>query len=207
MSKHNDESTGTKNLMDKIAFLDGEQRRKTLPPEEILNMLSIKKSDRILDAGAGSGYLTIPAAKLVNDTVYALDLDTRMLDVIDAKAKAENIKHIKLVQGSIDHIPMTDSAVNHVLAALVLHEARPLPKVLREISRVLNTGGYFLCLEYEKEDSTVQGPPMHIRIPSSELEQELANAGFRMIQKVIPSESLYIITAEKTGDLFTTHNP
>lgn len=186
-----------RNFMDKIAFLDGDLRRKTLPPEEILNMLPIKRSDSILDAGAGSGYLTIPATKLVDGTVYALDMDTRMLDVIATKMTAENITNIQLVQGSIDDIPLPEGSIDLVLASLILHEVRPLSKVFQHIKRVLKEGGYFLCLEYEKEESTVKGPPMHIRIPSSEMEWELANAGFQIVQKVLPKESIYIITAKK----------
>jgi ubiquinone/menaquinone biosynthesis C-methylase UbiE len=183
--------------MDKIAFLDGDLRSKTLRPEEILNMLPIRRSDSILDAGAGSGYLTIPATKLVDGTVYALDMDTRMLDVIATKMTAENITNIQLVQGSIDDIPLPEGSIDIVLASLILHEVRPLSKVFQHINRVLKEGGHFLCLEYEKEESTVKGPPMHIRIPSSEMERELANAGFQIVQKVLPKESIYIITAKK----------
>jgi len=194
---HNHPASDTQNFQDTIAFLDGCSRRKTLPPEEILKMLPIKRSDSILDVGAGSGYLTIPATKLVDGTVYALDMDTRMLDVIATKMNAENITNIQLVQGSIDDIPLPEGSVDLVLASLILHEVRPLSNVFQHINRVLKEGGYFLCLEYEKEESTVKGPPMHIRIPSAEMERELVNAGFQIVQKVLPQESIYIITAKK----------
>jgi Methylase involved in ubiquinone/menaquinone biosynthesis len=183
--------------MDKIAFLDGAMRRNALPPEEILQMLPINKSDSILDVGAGSGYLTISAAKLTLGTVYALDIDTRMLDVIDKKAKAENITNLQLIQASIDDIPLPEGSVDFALASLILHEVRPLSKVFQQLGRILKTGGHFLCLEYEKKESALNGPPMHIRIPSTEMEQELVNAGFSIVQKVFPSESIYIITAKK----------
>lgn len=199
MSNQHHHSTDA--FTNKIAFLDSIQRRQTLPPEEILNMLSIKKSDSILDAGAGSGYLTIPAAKQVEDTVYALDMDTRMLDVIDKKAKDENISNIKLVQCSIDNIPLPNKTVDIALASLILHEVEPLTKVLQEISRVLKAEGIFLCLEYEKEESNPNGPPMHLRIPSSEMETELINAGFSIVKKVIPKEFLYIIIAKKNDGI------
>lgn len=197
MSNHHHDSLDARKFMDKIAFLDGVQRRKILPPEKILKMLPLKKSDSILDAGAGSGYLTIPAAKLVEGAVYALDMDTRMLDVIDAKAKSENITNIQLVQGSINDIPLPEGSVDFALASLILHEARPLSKVFQQISQVLKQEGYFLVLEYEKKESIIEGPPMNIRIHSSEMEEELGNAGFSIVQKVFPRDSIYIITAKK----------
>lgn len=194
---HNHQVMGEQNFMNKINFLDGVMRKKALPPEDILNLLSIQEKSHILDVGAGSGYLTIPAAKRTDGTVYALDMDARMLEVIDTKAKAEKITNIQLMQGNINSIPLPDSSVDIVMASLILHEVKPLPSVLTQMNRVLKTGGHFLCLEYEKEESTVKGPPMHIRIPSVEMEQELISAGFNIVQKVFPGESIYIITAKK----------
>jgi ubiquinone/menaquinone biosynthesis C-methylase UbiE len=120
-----------------------------------------------------------------------------MLDTIAAKMDAENITNIQLVHGSIDDIPLPEGSVDIVLASLILHEVRPLSKVLQHINRVLKAGGFFLCLDYEKEESTVKGPPMHIRISSAEMERELTNAGFQIVQKLLPQESIYIITAKK----------
>lgn len=202
MEKKHSCSQDEKKFMDKVAFLDGIQRKQLLPPEEILDMLSINKSDRILDVGAGSGYLTIPIAKRVNETVFALDMDQRMLKVIQTKSQDENIGNIELVHGEIENIPLPVESVDIVLASLILHEVRPLSKVLQQINSVLKTGGHFLCLEYEKDENYVQGPPMDIRIHSSKMEEELINAGFSVVQKVFPQEAIYIMIAKKQEVLF-----
>lgn len=196
MQNHN-KSHELSNFKNKIAFLDGKQRKELLPPEEILSMLTINKSHKILDVGAGSGFLTIPAAQLVEETVYALDIDQRMLKVIESKAHDINIENIKLIQGNIDNIPLPAKSIDIALASLILHEVQPLQKVLKEIGRVLKIGGQLLCLEYEKDEKFVQGPPMNIRIKSSELEEELMKAGFSVVRKEFPKEFLYIMTAEK----------
>lgn len=196
---HNHHGGSVQNFMTKIEFLDSAMRQRTLPPEQILSMLPIQKEDRILDAGAGSGYLTIPAAKQTAGTVFALDMDERMLGVIEAKANAESISNIRLIEGSIESISLPDSSVDIAIASLILHEVHSLPVVFAEINRVLKTGGHILCLEYEKEESNVEGPPMHIRIPSADMEQALSVAGFEVAQKAIPKEPIYIITATKTA--------
>lgn len=197
--QHHHHGGSDKNFMSKIEFLDSAMRQRTLPPEKILSMLPTNKDANILDAGAGSGYLSIPAAKQTEGTVFALDMDERMLGVIKTKAKAEGISNIRPVQGDIEHIPLPDDSVDAALASLILHEVKSLPTVLREINRVLKTGGHFLCLEYEKEESTVKGPPMHIRISSVDMVKALSAAGFEVEQKAIPKESIYIITAKKIG--------
>ncbi len=194
---HNDQVMNDQNFLKKIDFLDGVIRKKMLPPEEILNLLPMQKKSCVLDAGAGSGYLTIPAAIRTNGTVYALDMDPRMLNVIRSKAISENITNIQLIQGGIAPIPMADNSVDVVLASLILHEVGPLSPVLGQMHRVLKVGGYFLCIEYEKDESAVEGPPMHIRIPSTEMEKELISAGFIIEQKRFIKETIYIITARK----------
>lgn len=197
MGKHQHNSKETQQLETKIKFLDAVERRKDFPPEEVLQMLVIKKTDNILDLGAGTGYLTIPAAQMVHGLVYALDMDKKMLEIIDCKAQGESITNIQLVKGSIDNIPLPDDSIDIVLASLVLHEIKSLSTTLRQIKRVLKDGGQFMCLEYEKGESAIEGPPMQIRVSSSEMEQELENAGLNITQKIFLRKSIYIITAKK----------
>ena len=197
MEKHQHNSKETQQLEKKNKFLDGVERRKEFPPEEVLQMLAIKKTDNILDLGAGTGYLTIPAAQMVHGLVYALDMDEKMLEIIDCKAKDEGITNIQLVKGSIDNIPLPDDSIDIVLASLVLHEIKPLSTTLQQIKRVLKDGGQFMCLEYEKDESAIDGPPMQIRIPSLVMEQELENAGLNITQKIFLRKKIYIITAKK----------
>jgi ubiquinone/menaquinone biosynthesis C-methylase UbiE len=197
MQNNNIKFQEIKKFMNKVDFLDGVKRKELLPPEEILSMLPINKSDNVLDVGSGSGFLTIPVAKMVNETVFALDIDQRMLKVIQAKASDRNIENIKLLQGNIDNIPLAEESIDIVLASLILHEVRSLQKVLNQIGGVLKTGGHLLCLEYEKDEKFVEGPPMSIRIKSTELEEELIKEGFSVIRKEFPQESIYIIIAKK----------
>lgn len=197
MEKHKHRSKEMQHLSRKVELLDRPERIKSFPPKGLLKMLSIKKTNNILDLGAGTGYLTIPAAQMVDGLVYALDIDPTMLEIIDSKAKAENVSNIKLVKGSTDNIPLSDDSIDIVLASLILHEVQPLSKTMQQIKRVLKEGGQFMCLEYEKAENATDGPPLHIRVPSSVMEQELENAGLNLTQKVFLRDFLYVITAKK----------
>jgi ubiquinone/menaquinone biosynthesis C-methylase UbiE len=197
MEKHQHCSKHMHHSGRKVEFLEGAERKKAFPPEELLQLLPIRKTDNILDLGAGTGYLAIPAAKMIEGLVYALDLDPKMLKLIASKTQAENITNIELVNGSVDTIPLPAFSVDIVLASLVLHEVNPLAKTLQQINRVLKDGGHLLCLEFEKTETPTPGAPMHIRIPSSTMEQELLNEGFSIIQKIFRQDSSYIIIAKK----------
>lgn len=188
---------GAQNHQNKIAFLDGDVRKRILSPAEILGQLPISPDSHILDIGAGSGYLSIPAAKLTGGPVFAMDMDARMLAVIAEKARAEGLATIELLQGDIHKIPLPDACVDVVLASLILHEARPLDTVFNGIARLLKTGGYFLCVDYEPEENHTAGPPMQLRISAAALKLELEQRGFHILQHRTPGESIYLITAQK----------
>ncbi|MFP5116074.1 class I SAM-dependent methyltransferase [Bacillaceae bacterium C204] len=194
MEKRECNSKEMDRLAKKIEFLDNPERRGDIPPEQLLNMLPIHKTANILDLGAGTGYITIPAAKIVEGQVYALDIDPKMLEVVDSKAKKENISNIKTLKGSIDDIPLPDHSVDLALASLVLHEVKNLAHSLEQIKQVLKSDGYFVCIELEKKDNPTDHHP---RISSVTMEQEITNAGLRVIQTLNPTDVIYIIIAKK----------
>lgn len=190
MKKKERNSKEMERLAKKIDFLDNHERRGDIPPEKLLKMLPIKKTDCILDLGAGTGYITIPAAKFVEGLVYALDIDSNMLEIINSKAKKENITNVQTLKGNIDEIPLPASSIDLVVASLVLHEVKEVANSLEQIKQVLKEDGHFVCVEFEKKDS-------HPRIASSIMEQEITNVGLKVIQKIYPTDSVYIIIAKK----------
>lgn len=178
----------------KVAFLDDPKRRGDLSPEKLINLVPIKETDSILDFGAGTGYFTLPLARKVAGTVYALDIDSRMLELIKSKASQESIHNIVSVLGGEEELPLPDASIDIVLASLVLHEINPLAKTLKQIKHVLKEDGFLVCVEFEAAGNSSHGAP---RISSAEMEQEIREAGFQITQKFFPTESLYVLIAKK----------
>lgn len=194
MTKNNSDK-----LTRKINILENADRKNNFPAEDLLKLLSIKRSNNILDLGAGTGYLALPAAKQIDGIVYALDLDVDILNYLDSKAKKEKIENIKTIEGSFENIPLEDNTIDIALASLALHEINPLSDTLKQINRVLREKGYLLCVEFEQNEAS-KSPRVH----SSVMEQELLNAGFSIKEKIFPSnkvanEALYIFIAQKQG--------
>lgn len=177
--------------------LESLERRKTVPPEQLLQLLPIERSDTILDLGAGSGYFTIPAAQLLTDgTVVALDVEQQMLDILRGRVEEQQLSNVEGIEGRLEAIPLSDNSVDQVIASMVLHEAEPYTQGLSEIGRVLKPGGHLLCLEWEHKVSELGPPPSH-RIPSEQMEQALIEAGFEVTIRQTPSEALYLLVARK----------
>ncbi|GIN73733.1 SAM-dependent methyltransferase [Bacillus sp. J14TS2] len=180
----------------RVEFLEDPERRGDISPDELLNLLPIKKDDNILDLGAGAGYFTIPTAKAVEKgTVFAVDIDPNMLEVVRSKAKKELLANIQTLEGSVDAIPLSDNSIDFVLVSLVLHELKPLlPASLQEIKRVLKPHGTLVCMEFEAEEIPTHPHP---RISSASMSQEITKAGLAVTQKLFPTDKTYIITAQK----------
>lgn len=181
---------------DNLERLDNPERRRMIPPEQVLKLLPIEGSDVILDVGAGTGYFTIPAAQMTGGTVYALDVEPRMLELLRNRVEEQGLSNIESKEGPLEAIPMPDGSVDHVIASIVLHEAEPYTQGLAEIGRVLKKGGHLLCLEWEHK-VTESGPPPSHRIPSEQMEESLKEAGFELVTRQDPSDALYLMIARK----------
>ena len=188
---------GDQKFLNKIAFLESKQRESILPPEVLIDEMPIHENHTLLDIGAGSGFFTIPMAKKTKEIVYALDFDSRMLNVISEKAIKEDLQNIKLIESTIEELSLEDKSIDFVMASLILHEVESLSKVLSKLYEVTKIGGHLLCLEYEKDEKIIEGPPMDIRISSTDLEQSLLNSGFKSTKITKINDSIYTILAKK----------
>lgn len=186
-------------FINKIAFLESKQRERFIPPEALISQMPIQKNYTLLDVGAGSGFFTIPMAESTTNKVYAMDPDRRMLSIIEAKAKEKGLTNIELVPDYLENVSIQNNSIDFVMASLILHEVSSLETALSNIFEVLKTGGHLLCLEYEKDDMIIEGPPMSIRIGSEELEKVLLSIGFEIVKKTKINDAIYTLLAVKRG--------
>jgi len=117
--------------------------------ESILKYIGVKKGQKVLDFGCGSGNYTIPAARVVGEQalVYALDEDKQTLDQLMSKAQSVGLKNITRVDTSDKAtIKLVNESVDVVLLYDVLHyyyfsEEKDRRKLLSEVYRVLKPDG------------------------------------------------------------------
>jgi SAM-dependent methyltransferase len=100
----------------------------------------LPRSERVLDLGAGNGWL---ARRLAGThRVTALDLDAS-----DTGLGAIDDPRVHRVCGELEALPLQDGSFDVVIAAASLHYATRLPRALAEIARVLRGGGAFLLAD------------------------------------------------------------
>lgn len=179
---------------EKRAYLDGKERRAALPPDKVLELVKFGAPGRVLDLGAGTGYLTLPAAENTRGQVYAFDHDPKMLELIEMKADKASLTNISTVKGEMNQLPFADASMEVILASLVLHEAPSLDQVLKEVQRVLVPGGSLVIVELEDNPSSTHKAP---RVSIQQMEEAVARAGLLTTGRFFPAPGFYTLTAAK----------
>ena len=152
--------------------------------DAVLASAQILSEHTVLDVGAGTGFLTIEAARRAR-RVIALDLSESMLE--EAKAKLEG-GNVEFRIGCAEEIPLPDSSVDVVIGNMVLHHC-PRPAVaVNEMSRVLVPGGR-LALSDMQEHSYES-----LRVEHADLWLGFRTANIKGILEQAGLEAVYVST-------------
>lgn len=104
----------------------------------------LKDCKYVLDAGCGTGRFSIFLAHQ-GLKILALDTSKEMLTIAKEKAQKKGVNEkITFVQGDIERIPCGDNTFDGICSIHVLTHFSFLEKVIYELSRVLNKGGYMV---------------------------------------------------------------
>jgi ubiquinone/menaquinone biosynthesis C-methylase UbiE len=103
--------------------------------EHLAPYIESSKGKKVLDAGAGTGRLTLRLHAAGAD-VTALDISPHMLAVLKGKKHA-----IKTVEGDIEHMPFKDESFDMVFSSLTLVHLKKPDLFLDECYRVLKDDG------------------------------------------------------------------
>jgi SAM-dependent methyltransferase len=97
---------------------------------------------RLLDVGCGPGSITRGLAeRLAPGKVVGLDLSGETLDAARRDAAARGIENLEYEEGSVYELPFPDGSFDVVYAHQVLQHLRERGAALREMLRVVRSGG------------------------------------------------------------------
>jgi len=107
----------------------------------MMEMLSPREGDRILDAGCGRGNLSFSMGK--GPTIVALDISSNNIKNAKSMFAYSGYRGFPIV-GSVTHLPLRSHIFDKVLLSSVLQHVQDPTMVLEEIHRVLKTTGVFV---------------------------------------------------------------
>lgn len=104
----------------------------------------------VLDAGAGTGYLTLALAPaLTTGRVIALELSADMLRQLEQRAAAAGLQQrVVARQAPASASGLADGSVDLIISHSLLHELQDVDATLREFARVLRPGGRMVVVDF-----------------------------------------------------------
>jgi len=121
-----------------------------------LEFLSIQEGEMVLEIGFGTGFTLCELAKSVGETgkAYGIDVTPEMVEITRKRLEKEGlIDRVEIYEGDARNMPLEDNVFDAVYMAstLELFDTPNIPKVLREIKRVLKPSGRLVAVSMSKE--------------------------------------------------------
>jgi ubiquinone/menaquinone biosynthesis C-methylase UbiE len=164
-----------------IKRLEDPEREQWQQPDQVVYSLDLKAEDEVADIGAGSGYFTIRLAKAIGASgkVYAVDIDQKLLDYVDARAEREKLDNIQTVLGVEDDPRLGSASVDLIFICDTLHHIQNRPRYYQLLLRALRPGGRLVIVDFHKRELPV-GPPLEMKIDKKACIKEIEAAGFHL---------------------------
>lgn len=125
----------------------------------IINRLGIAGTEKILDAGCGTGALLMALKERYSDIVAeGLDPDEMALEIAKKKSGKKGLD-IKWHLGFMEKMPFDDGSFDIVVSTLALHHVNPEKKLqaLMECRRVLRPSGRMVLVDVSPDDTGLFG--------------------------------------------------
>ena len=121
-------------------------------PVKNLRAFNLRDDMIVADFGAGSGFYTIPLAKIVDrGKIYAIEIQKDFLITIKNKAAENHLDNVEFIIGDVEKIGGTklkDSILDAVVASNILFQVSDRVKFIEEIKRTLKINGKVLLIDW-----------------------------------------------------------
>lgn len=124
-------------------------------PASNIAKLGLAHGMKVVDLGAGSGFYSIMAARIIGSDgrVYAVDVQKDLLDRIRSVGAAEGLRNIEVVWGNAEKIGGTklrEGVADRVIASNILFQIEKPDEFALEIKRLLKPGGKVLIVDWSE---------------------------------------------------------
>jgi ubiquinone/menaquinone biosynthesis C-methylase UbiE len=126
------------------AAMESRFRYRFFNPTDILHGVDNLKGRVVLEIGCGTGFFTLPAARLIGDQGYlvAMDIVPGSVELVSQKVRKASLAHVRVIRGDAMESGLATGSFHTVLLFGVIPAPMlPLARLLPEIHRVLKPDG------------------------------------------------------------------
>ena len=126
------------------ASMESRFRYRFFGPTNILCGANILPGQVVLEVGCGTGYFTLPAARLIGEQgcLVAMDVLADSIELVSKKVQTANLKNVRLLKGdALDTGLDAENFDTVLLFGVIPAPMLPLTRLLPEMHRVLKVEG------------------------------------------------------------------
>jgi SAM-dependent methyltransferase len=165
-------------------------------PEIVLNLFDNLNDKTVADIGAGSGFFTFRLAEKTKK-VIAVEIDQEIVDTLKKIIPLALRNKVEVRLATPNDPLLEEEEVDAVLIVNTYIYLDNRVEYLKNLWKGMKVGGKLVISDFKKKQTEV-GPDIAIRVPLHEVEAELEEAGFQLINSDDTSlDYQYIVLAVK----------
>ena len=175
-------------------WLERDSREKQEQPQAVVEHLDLQPTDNVADIGTGSGYFAKKIAPLVSQgTVYAVDVQPEMLEVVNKVKEENNIDNIETVLGTEDNPDLPKNSIDLALMVDAYHEFAYPREMMNNLYNALKPGGKVVLVEYRQENPMIMIKPLH-KMSQKQVKQEMKAINLQWVktQEFLPEQHFMV---------------
>jgi demethylmenaquinone methyltransferase/2-methoxy-6-polyprenyl-1,4-benzoquinol methylase len=126
------------------AGMESAFRYRFFGPVNILRGAGLLPGQAVLEVGCGTGYFTVPAARLIGNEgrMVAIDILQQSVDLVECKVQAAGLTNVRVLKADAQETGLDAGSFDTVLLFGVIPSPMlPLPRLLPELHRLLKQAG------------------------------------------------------------------
>jgi ubiquinone/menaquinone biosynthesis C-methylase UbiE len=160
-----------------------------------MEALCLKSGDRVLEIGAGPGYVSFALADRVGPAgiVYALDRSADALAYLEHLQKKRGVGQIERIAADAALLEPTGVQADSALITMVLHHADDPAGILHNVARCVPPGAPVVIGEFHPDGPCSDGPPREHRLAPEKIQQWCEHAGLSLIDYRRQTPEHYVV--------------
>jgi len=168
---------------------------------EWLDVLQLQPGARVLDIGAGPGYVSLVLAERVgpDGLVYAVDRSADALAYLERLQRERGVPQIQRVVADALTLDPVALHPDSALVTMVLHHTDDPPGILRNVARLLPSGARAVVAEFHPEGPCEVGPRREQRLLPDQVRAWSEDAGFEVLTYTRQTPEHYMWVLQRQG--------
>jgi ubiquinone/menaquinone biosynthesis C-methylase UbiE len=177
-----------------MLWLERPSREIQEQPNKVVEALNLKPTDVVADIGAGTGYFSFRIASLVpQGKVYAVNIQSEMLDVINFLKTENRVTNVESVLGTVSNPNLPKNSIDVTLMVDAYHEFEYPREMMEALVKSLKPAGRVILVEYRQENPLIPIKTLH-KMSQKQVKKEMNAVGlsWKETQEFLPQQHFMI---------------